>query len=332
MSLARRARIALILVALMAFFAPVREARADQAADDARVAFREGAALIEQAEWATALGAFERSLALRPHALTLYNIGVCQRFLGRATLAQQTLRKALTRAESSGEMPALFLDQTRAYIAEVEAKLAHLTIRVTPRTTRVAVDGRALVPADQPGVFVAGVAEPGEAKPAGAEVLDVIVDPRAIVLTFSLDGHDTIEIRKDVKPGSREEVPVSMTEQPAQIRIASSVVGSIVRVDGVDVGIAPVVVSRPPGERLVSISSAGFVPYESKLTLRAGQLVPLDAQLLPEKTPITKKWWFWTGSAVLLAGVGVATYFLVRPTPQRPDTDRGGLGWAAEVQ
>jgi hypothetical protein len=304
-------------------------ARADE--DPARTAFREGAALIEQTEWSSALSAFERSLAIRPHALTLYNIGVCQRFLGRSTLARATLRRALERAEASGEMPTLFLEQTRAYLAEVESKLARLTLRVSPPTARVTIDGRPLAPSDRAGVLVAGVAEVGEGRPVGGERVEVLVDPRPVVLTFSLEGHDTIELKKEPKPSSQEEVRVSMTEQPASIVVASSVAGSVVRVDRVDVGIAPVSISRPPGEHVVSIITEGYVPYESKLTLKPGQVFPLDAQLSPEKPGLTKKWWFWTGSAVLLAGVGIATYFIVRPSPQRAATDAGGLGWVAEV-
>lgn len=307
-------------------------AHADDKPDEARTAFREGAALIEQAEWASALVAFEKSLALRPHALTLYNIGVCQRFLGRATLARETLKKALGRAESTSEMPAAFVDQTRAYLAEVESKLARLRIRVTPANTRIGIEGRPLATSDKPGLFVAGVAPIGDAVAVQGGVAEVIVDPRPTVLTFVLDGHDTIELRKDPKPGTSDEVVVSMTEQPAQIKVASNVPGSIVRVDGVDVGIAPVSVSRPPGARNVFITADGHVPFESKLTLRPGQSVPVDAQLLPEKPAITKKWWFWVGSAVVLAGVGVATYFIVRPAPERPDLQSGSLGWIADVK
>lgn len=45
-----------------------------------------------------------------------------------------------------------------------------------------------------------------------------------------------------------------MTEQPAQVRVASNVARSPVRVDGVDAGATPVVVTRPPGVRLVRLS------------------------------------------------------------------------------
>jgi hypothetical protein len=152
------------------------------------------------------------------------------------------------------------------------------------------------------------------------------------VLTFSLDGYDTIEMRKDPKPGSREELSVSMAEQPAQLKIGSNVRGAVVRVDNVDVGLTPVIVSRPPGVRLVTVTMDGYEPYESKLSLRPGQAVPIDANLSPEKVPLTKKWWFWAGTAALVAGVGLATYFIVRPDPERPAPQAGGLGWLAEVR
>jgi hypothetical protein len=41
----------------------------------------------------------------------------------------------------------------------------------------------------------------------------------------------------------------------------------------------------------------------------------------PEATPITSRWWFWTGAAAVLAGVAVGTYFAVsgsaEPAPAR---------------
>jgi hypothetical protein len=136
--------------------------------DPARQAFREGASLVEQSEWASALVAFERSRAAREHALTLYNIGVCQRFLGRYTLARETLRAALTRSESTGEMTATFVDQARAYLKEIDAKLARFIVALEPKEARVAIEGRPLAPSsDNRNVLVAGTAESGEGKAVG---------------------------------------------------------------------------------------------------------------------------------------------------------------------
>jgi hypothetical protein len=308
-------------------------ASADEGEEEARAAFREGAAFVEQSEWSSALGAFERSQAVRAHALTGYNIGVCQRFLGRYTLARETLTAALARTASTNEMPALFVEQGRAYLKEIEAKLARIVVRLEPATARMTIEGRPLTPVpDQPNVFVAGTAESGEGKPVGAAHFEVLVDPRAMVLTFALEGYDTIELRKELKPGARDDVSVSMASQPAQLKIASNVPGAVVRVDGIDVGLVPVTVSRPPGARVVSVSMNGYVPFESKFMLRPGQALPVDAKLSVEKVPVTKRWWFWAGSIVALAGVGLATYLIVRPEPERPAPQAGGLGWIAEVR
>jgi hypothetical protein len=308
------------------------EARADEA-DEARQSFREGAALVEQSEWAAALAAFERSRSIREHALTLYNIGVCQRYLGRYTVARATLAAALERNGKSNEMPSLFVEQAQTYQQEVESKLARLVVTLAPPSTRMAVEGKPLTSSsDHPGTFVSGIAESGEGRPVDRAHFEVLVDPRPIVLTFSLPGYDTIELRRTPSPGGREELLVSMAEQPAQLKIESNVRGAVVRVDGVDVGLTPVNVTRPPGIRFVSVTMNGYVPYESKLPLRPGQVVPVDARLNVEKVPITKKWWFWAASAVALAGVGLTTYFVVRPEPDRPAPEVGGLGWLAEVR
>src|SRR5262249_38133935 len=129
--------------------------------DEARASFKEGARLIEQAEWASAITSFEKSLAQRPHALTLYNIGVCQRFLGRYPLARETLKSALKRSEGTNELAAMFVDQAKSYLGEIDLKLAHLTITLVPPDTRVAVDGRPLAPSpDGDSTFIAGIAEP----------------------------------------------------------------------------------------------------------------------------------------------------------------------------
>jgi hypothetical protein len=294
---------------------------------------------VEAAEWSAALVLFERSLSIREHALTLYNIGVCQRFLGRYTLSQRTLKAALARSEPTGEMPALFVDQAKAYLTEIESKIARYAISLDPKAAKVAIEGRPLEPAPaglaqaaRNDLFIAGVATSGEGRPVGISRFEVLVDPRPLVLTFALPGYDTIEIKKDPKPGSREEIVVSMAEQPAQLKIASSPKGAVVRVDGVDVGLTPVLVSRPPGPRRVVVSMDGYEPYESRFTLRPGQAVPVDAQLAAEKVPLTRRWWFWTGVAALVAGATIGTYFIVRPEPERPPIQGGGLGWVAEVK
>lgn len=326
--------VAAVVLGVMLLLGTMGPARADQddSEERARAAFKEGAALAEQAEWARALAAFEQSRAARDHALSIFNIGVCQRYLGRYTLARETLRAALARNEKMGEMPALFVEQATTYLNEIEQKVARVTVSVKPRATAVAVEGRPLIPAeDRPGVWVAGVAAGGVGKSTGADQFEVIVDPGVSVFTFTLEGHETIEVRRELKPGTTTPLPISMTEQPATVQISSDRDHAIVRVDDVDVGMTPVLVSRPPGTYRLSIIKNGFAPYESQLALKPGQDLRLDAKLLPERVPLTKKWWFWAAIGAAVAGAATATYFVVRPEPTRPEVDKGGLNWAAEV-
>jgi hypothetical protein len=334
---------AVAVLCIVSFFtAHVPAARADgpdagaaPASDPARDAFKEGAAFVEAAEWAPALAAFERSLAMREHALTLYNIAVCQRYLGRYTLAHRTLGLALERNKRTSEMPELFVTQAQAYLGEVKGKLAKVTVTLKPRGAIVAVEGRPLTadPSDASGAtFIANIAAPGAGVPLEKEQLVVVVDPGTSVFTFSLEGHETIEVRKTVGPGASDSLDVSMTEQPADVRVTADRPGALVRVDGADIGPTPTAIRRPPGTHRFIVDKEGFVPYEATLNLRPGQSVALEAKLAEEKTPLTKRWWFWTAAGVIATGIGVGVYFAVRPAPTRPDPDGGSVGWAATVR
>src|SRR5689334_1403832 len=69
----------------------------------ARVEFVAATDHVKNARWGEALAAFERSAELRPHPLTTFNIGACERALGRYTRARATLDKALSANESGGK-------------------------------------------------------------------------------------------------------------------------------------------------------------------------------------------------------------------------------------
>ena len=68
----------------------------------ARQAFRRGAALAAEGRWRDALAAFEESASLRSHAKTTYNLGYCERAIGRPTRA---LRFFARRPRAHGRPP-----------------------------------------------------------------------------------------------------------------------------------------------------------------------------------------------------------------------------------
>ena len=95
-------------------------------------------------------------------------------------------------------------------------------------------------------------------------------------------------------------------------------------------GPVPVEVRRPPGSYPIVVRKEGYEPYEANVTLRAGADTTLRARLSPERVPITKRWWFWTGAAVVVSGGILATYALTREAPPPEPYDGGNTGWVVE--
>src|SRR5437763_13972053 len=107
-----------VLLALVLFASPA-------AADDttrARAEFVTATDHVKNARWGEALAAFERSAELRPHALTTFNIGACERALGRYTRARVTLQKALGANDAAGgkELAASFVTDAKNWMEEID--------------------------------------------------------------------------------------------------------------------------------------------------------------------------------------------------------------------
>src|SRR6185437_8269134 len=118
------------LALALAVLAAARPAAAQPAPDptieEAREAFRVGSALAKQAAWTDALASFERSAKLKPHAVTTYNIAFCERALGHFTRARHAFQHALDAPAT--ELPPNLRDEALGYLAEIEKRLARITI------------------------------------------------------------------------------------------------------------------------------------------------------------------------------------------------------------
>src|SRR3954468_23966675 len=115
---------------------------------DARQKFMEGAALVKSAQWADAETAFEQSARLHPHAVTTFNLGACERAMGRYTRARALFRHALDEHDKgTGKLPESLLEDARALVNEIDGLLARITVTVEPPDAALAVDGRPLAQA-----------------------------------------------------------------------------------------------------------------------------------------------------------------------------------------
>jgi hypothetical protein len=293
---------------------------------------------VKEARWGEALAAFERSEQLRPHPLTTYNIGACERALGRYTRAQAALRRALAANEAAGgkELPASFATEAKAWLDEIEGVLARVAITLAPDDAELLVDGRAvqrsatLVREGDGGVFEVGSAT-GKAVPRPGASLTLLLDPGSHLFSVSKKGFASAAITRSFGPGATATLPLDLRKLPALIRVSTNQPGAVVMLGGVDVGAAPVEISRLAGSYPVLVRKPGYVSYAATVDVKAGEEANLRAVLVEQATPLYQKTWFWTVAVGVVAGAVTATYLATRPALERPAPDGGGLGWVVKV-
>lgn len=308
---------------------PKKEEAEDATTAQAREAFLAGTAAVKAGQWSEALAQFEKASSLKSAPIVTFNIGYCQRALGRYVLARSSFGKVL---HDPAGLPDAQVEETRTYLAEIDKLLARVKITLDPPTARIAVDGRPLVAFDgaEPGLLVAGVAPAGEGKPPPGPVFEVVIDPGVHLIQASRPGHSDALVNRTFTPGAREELPLKLDALPATIHVESDQPKAVVVIDDRDVGLAPIDITRPAGRYRVQVVKRGFVSYDSTLELTPGQRANLVARLAREQEPITKKWWFWGGTAAVVAGGITAAYLLTRPEASPPPYDAGNLNWLAQ--
>jgi hypothetical protein len=167
--------------------------------EDARDAYKLGVSLTKQGQWSDALAAFERSFRLKPDAVTAFDIGYCERALGRLTRA----RKSFGRALRAPELPLDKATEARGYLAEIEIRLARVVITVGPGA-RVAVDGRPLEGPAGGGAaeLVAGTREPGPPEAVGSPSCTLVLDPGTHVIVVGAAGSPDAVVTRELVAGA----------------------------------------------------------------------------------------------------------------------------------
>jgi hypothetical protein len=302
----------------------------------ARQRFSEGAELVRRAQWAEALAAFEASARLRPHVVTTYNIGACERALGRYTLARKRFRAALTEGEDDeSRLPEPLAQEARGFIAELDRVLVEVEVQLDPPEAAFAVDGRPLelaapTPRARP-VLVADTLEQGPGAPPPAARFTLVVDPGVHLFTLSRKGFTDVVVNRSFPPGARVSLTVALDRLPATLHVGANLPGAVVTVDGLDVGVAPIDVSRPAGSYRVAVRKRGYHLYQTQVQVNAGEEASLRASLVEVRPSVIKKWWFWTAAGAVVAGVALGAYFGARAAAT-PQLDGGGLGWVVKLR
>lgn len=310
------------------------DAGVEDSVSRARRDYDRGNELARATRWAEALGAFESSLAARPHALTLYNLGVCERVLGRATRAREDFSMALARPSAEAELPASIREEIRGFLEEYSRLLPRVTVTLAPADAGIAVDGRPLRvrASNEPSlagltVLEAGVLPPGIGRAPSSARFVLELDPGTHVVTLTRRGFRDIVLTRELSPGERTSWNLTLAELPSLLHVSSSVPGAQVRVDDVDVGLTPVDVTRRAGAHRVVVAQKGYVPFTQEIVMGPGEESSVRARLVEERVSLVKKPLFWAGAAGVVATVVVVTFLATRPTPPPAPYDGGSSGW-----
>jgi len=182
----------------------------------ARALFLEGTEDARRGDWSQALPAFERSEALRPHAVTAYNIGFCERALGRTTRARKMLGRAMAENAAHGgvELPEDLATAARTYLSELEKRIARAVVSVSPDGATIGVDGRPLEPATAGGlrpVLWAGTRDPGPAEPVAASTFELELDPGSHVFVVSRPGYADEVVARTFEAGAEVNLTVKLS-------------------------------------------------------------------------------------------------------------------------
>jgi hypothetical protein len=199
--------------------APATDDAGDPKLAEARTAFREGTALARQAQWGEALLAFERSARLRPHTFTTYNIGFCERALGRYTRAHKMLARALAENEARGgtALSADVAADAKRYLVDLDARLARAMVTLDPADAAVAVDGRPLDMIEaRPStpLLSAGTRDLGAPETPPSSRFELLLDPGAHVFVVSKTGGPDAIVTRAFDAGSKAELELKLAPRP----------------------------------------------------------------------------------------------------------------------
>ncbi|KYF99141.1 hypothetical protein BE20_32600 [Sorangium cellulosum] len=306
--------------------APAEAPAADERTARGRAAFLLGVQRSKDAQWGEALAAFEEAAAARDAPIVQYNIGFCERALGRYVAARRTFRRVL--ASADGLAPAQ-IDDARAFVAELDELVVRVAVTLDPAGTPLTLDGRPLRLDTEGGtrVFVALPGPAGRAEAPAEKTFTVELDPGVHLFRAARPGRQDAFVQKTYRPGEKATLDLRLELLPARVAVRAEPAQALVRVDGREAGLAPIDIERPPGKYRIEVVRDGFETYAATLDLHAGQRADLTAKLVPVRPSVLKTWWFWTGAAAVLAGGAAVTYALTRPPPPY---DGGSLNWVAE--
>lgn len=280
-------------------FAPATTLAQTPPDDGARVAFNDGMRGLVERRFHDAALAFERSYALRPLPVVLYDLGLAYRGMGRYRAAIDAFSRYLAHPDdATPERLAAISDEVR----DLERMLVRVTLSVTPIEAAVSVDGRVREGHDP----------------------ELPLDPGPHAIECSLAGWRSVRREIAGAPGERVEVRCALEAmREGRLAVEPSIAAAAVWIDGRREGIGRVERLLDPGDHRVEVRADGHRPFARMVRVGNLGVVRLAATLEREPSMLVPGLAV-TGGVLALGAVAVAVFYALRAEPTDPYVARWG--------
>lgn len=266
--------------------------------NEAREAYEQGVASLEAQRFQDAALALERSYALRPVPIALYNLALAYRGLGRYRDAIGLFDRYL-QAPGEGVDPER-LAAIRAERDDLMRSIVRLSISTATAGVTLSVDGRAPITAP--------------------ETLEL--DPGAHVLEWSAPAHRPRRDAITATPGSNPVLQVALEPvREGRLQVDASSNAVVIDVDGARAGVGRIERELSVGEHTVALRAEGYVPVRRSVTVTPGATVRLMITMVRRGLP---GWVIPTTVAASVAVVGAVVAGIVIATREDVPTVRDG--------
>jgi outer membrane receptor for ferrienterochelin and colicins len=257
-------RSALPLLLVLALSAP---SWADNAADEADVAFSRGNEAFSKRRYEDALAAYFLSYRLVPNRNVLFNIARCYESLDRLDEAYRYWHDLSV----DPSLPADEQRDVRQALARLAPRVALVTISSTPPGAELYVDRKDL-------------------GSRGRTPQTIAVAPGPHTVLLELAGHRPERVQVEVGRGRELKRDVRLTAVLGAVSVDGTPAGASIRADadGPELGTVPGTLSLVPGQRLLVVTAPGHLPQQLLVDVRPDETVQAKVALQERPRPTGK--------------------------------------------
>lgn len=253
-------RLALALALAMSF-AGQAVAQTDPRAD-ASAHFERGTDLFNEGRYDAALAEFERAYEIAPALPVLYNLARVHAELGHPVASAHAYERYLS--EGGDTLPRARRTEAEQALARQRDRIGHLRVEANVEGAIVSVDGSdvATTPLATPIEVGSGTHAIGVRAPGYEGVT------RDVSIAGTVEASLVVELRREIEPRGT-------------LRIASTLAGVTVRIDGREVGTTPLAATLPvpAGDHEVSGERAGYLADTHRVHVDEGADVDVTLRL-----------------------------------------------------